>query len=260
MSLTAAAFHAKAQASAVKPEVSPHATPLDTDLPGPPTALFTPLSQSVEWQSLPVQRAMDSSSFALSPDTSLGLLSAVEPGPQSTSVQARCNLCHGTIRTPTSGAFSANDCACRPCGATHPAVGGVIGAAQATGGGAGSGPVHTPSSGSAYSTGSGHNAPLLLPIPDARALAERISQGHRDSAAWQLRADKEVARSRQEAASTSDALAAVVGDLQTVNTTAATTATLLQQLLAETKEMRSETTTRATLMEDRLTIMQVATT
>ncbi|KAJ1467220.1 hypothetical protein T484DRAFT_1859553 [Baffinella frigidus] len=146
-------------------------------------------------------------------------------------------------------------------GAANPAsYSGVIGAVQATGAGAGSGPVHTPSSGSAYSVGSGHNAPLLLPIPDARALAERITQGHRDSAAWQLRADKEVERTRQTAASTSEALAAVVGDLRTVNATAAATATILQQLLTQTKEMRAETTTRANLMEDRLKIMQVQTT
>ncbi|KAJ1475198.1 hypothetical protein T484DRAFT_1829447 [Baffinella frigidus] len=238
MSLTAAAFQAKARASAVKPEVSPHATPFDADSPGPPAALFTPPSQSVEWQSLPAQRAMDSSSFALSPDTSLGLLSTVEPMPPPATGPTPCNLCHGTIRTPTSGAFSANDCA----------------------DGAGSGPAHTPSSGSACSAVSGHNAPLPLPLPDARALADRISQGHRDSAAWQLRADKEIARSRQAAASTSNALAAVVGDLQTVNASAATTAAVLQQLLDETKQMRSETTTRANLMEDRLSIMQVATT
>ncbi|KAJ1466819.1 hypothetical protein T484DRAFT_1860635 [Baffinella frigidus] len=265
MTLTAAAFQAKAQTSAVKPEVSPHATPFDAGSPGPPAALFAPLSQSTEWQSLPAQRAMDSSSFALSPDTSLGLLRAVEPGPPSATGPAPCNLCHGTIRTPTSGPFSANDCACRTAssGAVDtalPAIGGVVEPVPDTSGAAGSGPARTPSSGSAGSSGSSPNAPPPLPLPDARALADRISQGHRDSAAWQLRADKEIARSRQAATSNSNALAAVVGDLQTVHASSAATTAVLQQLLDETKQMRSETTTRAHLMEDRLSIMQVATT
>lgn len=141
-----------------------------------------------------------------------------------------------------------------------PAIGGVAEPLPSTSDTAGSGPARTPSSGSASSSGSNPNAPPPPPLPDARALADRISQGQRDSAAWQLRAEKDIARSRQAATSNSNTLTAVVGELQTVQASSAATTAVLQQLLAETKQMRSETTTRAHLMEDRLSIMQVATT